>query len=86
MTNYYVNTNNCCGRRVCCEWIPVIIFAVLFTFVLGLILGAVTLVATIGENLIAFILLAVILFLLAAVAFVVRLCTCRRRQQNQCES
>lgn len=79
MTNYYSNTNECCNRKTCCDWIPFIIFAVLFTFVLGLILGATTLVATIGENLIAFIILAVILFLLAVVALIVRLCTCRRR-------
>ncbi len=85
MTNYYANTNECCNRRICCEWIPFIIFAVLFTFVLGLIIGATMLVATIGENLIAFIILAVILFVLAAVALIVRLCSCRRRQQNPCE-
>ncbi len=85
MTNYYVNTSECCNRRVCCEWIPFIIFAVLFTFVLGLILGATVLAAIITGNLIAFIILAVILFLLAAVALIVRLCSCRRRRNQQCE-
>ena len=85
MTNYYVNTNECCNRRICCEWIPFIIFAVLFTFVLGLIIGATTLVATIGENLTVFIILAVILFVLAVVSLIVRLCSCRRRRNQQCE-
>ena len=81
MTNYYVNTNECCNKRVCCEWIPFIIFAVLFTFVLGLILGAMVLAGTILENMVAFIILAALLFLLAAVTLIVRLCVCRRGRQ-----
>lgn len=81
MTNYHVNTNECCNRRTYCEWIPFIIFAVLFTFVLGLLVGSVSLASTISENLIAFSILGAILFLLSAVALIVRICTCRRKRQ-----
>ena len=79
MKNYYEATTECCQRKVCCDWIPVMIFSALFTLVLGLILGATGLAATILENTVAFILVAVLLFLLAAVFLVIRLCACRRR-------
>lgn len=81
MKNYYETTMECCQRRVCCEWIPFIVFSVLFTFALGLILGAMVLAGTILENMIAFILVTVLLFLLAAVSLVVQLCICHKRRR-----
>ncbi len=78
MTNYRVSTNDSCERRSCCDWIPFVIFAVLFTFVLGLIIGA-ALALIILINIVPFIILAAILFVLAAVAFIVRRCNCRNR-------
>ncbi|MDY4975845.1 MAG: hypothetical protein SO147_02975 [Clostridia bacterium] len=78
MTNYHVSTNDCCERKTCCNLIPFLIFGALFLFVLGLIIGTM-LVQIISANLVAFIILAAILFVLAVVAWIVHRCNCRRK-------
>lgn len=78
MTNYRVNTNDCCERKTCCDWIAFVIFAALFLFVLGLLIGA-ALALIILINIVPFLILAGLLFVLAAVAFIVHRCNCRNR-------
>ncbi len=79
MTSYHVGTNSGGCSRLGCNWIPVIIFAALFLFSLGLVLGAAVLAETVVANLAAFIILTAILFVLAVVAWLTRWCSCRNR-------
>lgn len=61
----------------CCARVILTIFEVLFTLSVGLLAGA-YLVDTIRNNIVAFIVLTVILFVLFIVSLIYRLCSCIR--------
>lgn len=81
--NCYGNENRRCENRcrevTGCRCLRLItaIFGILFVFTLGLIIGAV-IVGTVLENLAAFIVTAVIFFVLTEATLIYRRCNCRR--------